>query len=87
MTDYGKDSDRQRSQEAGFDYHLVKPVDVQKLEGLWQQLQSKHVRRSEKNQIRVRLFIKRAGKALSKTPQKINLATRPLRLQVRYGLK
>jgi CheY-like chemotaxis protein/nitrogen-specific signal transduction histidine kinase len=27
MTGYGKDSDRRRSQEAGFDAHLVKPVD------------------------------------------------------------
>ena len=27
MTGYGQESDRQRSQEAGFDHHLVKPVD------------------------------------------------------------
>jgi CheY-like chemotaxis protein len=27
ITGYGLDSDRQRSQEAGFDHHLVKPVD------------------------------------------------------------
>lgn len=34
VTGYGQDSDRQRSQEAGFDYHLVKPVDSEKLEEL-----------------------------------------------------
>ncbi len=27
MTGYGQDEDRQRSQSAGFDYHLTKPVD------------------------------------------------------------
>jgi CheY-like chemotaxis protein/two-component sensor histidine kinase len=31
MTGYGQDSDRQRSQEAGFDAHLVKPVDLDEL--------------------------------------------------------
>ncbi len=34
VTGYGQDSDRQRSQEAGFDYHLVKPVELQKLQDL-----------------------------------------------------
>ncbi len=33
-TGYGQESDRQRTQEAGFDHHLVKPVDVEKLEEL-----------------------------------------------------
>ena len=32
MTGYGRESDRQLSQEAGFDHHLVKPVDFSKLE-------------------------------------------------------
>ncbi len=32
ITGYGQDSDRQRTQEAGFDYHLVKPVEREKLE-------------------------------------------------------
>jgi CheY-like chemotaxis protein len=27
MTGYGQEADRQRSQEAGFDHHLVKPAD------------------------------------------------------------
>jgi PAS domain S-box-containing protein len=31
MTGYGQDSDKQRSQEAGFDAHLVKPVNLQDL--------------------------------------------------------
>jgi two-component system CheB/CheR fusion protein len=34
ITGYGQDSDRQRSQEAGCDHHLVKPVDPQKLQDL-----------------------------------------------------
>jgi CheY-like chemotaxis protein len=34
MTGYGQDSDRQRSQEAGFDHHLVKPADPPKLQDL-----------------------------------------------------
>ncbi|MFN2407282.1 MAG: ATP-binding protein [Pyrinomonadaceae bacterium] len=34
MTGYGQDSDRLRSQEAGCDHHLVKPVDTQKLQDL-----------------------------------------------------
>jgi signal transduction histidine kinase len=32
MTGYGRDTDRQRSQEAGFDHHLVKPVDFGKVQ-------------------------------------------------------
>jgi len=27
VTGYGQDDDRRRSQEAGFDYHLIKPID------------------------------------------------------------
>ncbi len=34
LTGYGQDSDRQRSQEAGFDYHMVKPIDSEELEEL-----------------------------------------------------
>ncbi len=28
QTGWGQDEDRQRAEEAGFDYHLVKPVDM-----------------------------------------------------------
>ena len=31
LTGYGQDEDRQRSRDAGFDFHLVKPVDLQEL--------------------------------------------------------
>src|SRR5688572_14583786 len=31
MTGYGQDEDRKRSREAGFDHHLVKPVDYETL--------------------------------------------------------
>jgi PAS domain S-box-containing protein len=34
MTGYGQDSDRQRTQAAGFDHHLVKPANPQKLQDL-----------------------------------------------------
>lgn len=34
LTGYGRDSDRQRAMDAGFDYHLVKPVSLEALEGL-----------------------------------------------------
>jgi two-component system CheB/CheR fusion protein len=33
-TGYGQDADRQRSEEAGFDYHLVKPIDPEKLQAV-----------------------------------------------------
>jgi CheY-like chemotaxis protein len=31
ITGYGQQSDRHESQQAGFDAHLVKPVDLEKL--------------------------------------------------------
>ncbi|HLJ94629.1 MAG TPA: PAS domain S-box protein [Gemmataceae bacterium] len=34
VTGYGQDSDRQRSRQAGFDHHLVKPVNMQALEAI-----------------------------------------------------
>ena len=34
LTGWGQEQDKQRSQEAGFDYHLVKPVDPDALEQL-----------------------------------------------------
>ena len=36
MTGYGQEEDRTRSDEAGFDHHLVKPVDVEALRSLLQ---------------------------------------------------
>lgn len=34
VTGYGQESDRARGREAGFDHHLVKPVDLDVLRGL-----------------------------------------------------
>jgi CheY-like chemotaxis protein len=34
MTGYGMEEDRRRSREAGFDHHLVKPVDPDGLRAL-----------------------------------------------------
>ena len=31
LSGWGQDSDRRRSREAGIDYHLVKPVDLDEL--------------------------------------------------------
>ncbi|HET8676718.1 MAG TPA: ATP-binding protein, partial [Blastocatellia bacterium] len=38
ITGYGQETDRQRSKEAGIDYHLVKPVGAQKLRELLRML-------------------------------------------------
>jgi CheY-like chemotaxis protein len=32
VTGYGREADRQRSQEAGFDHHLAKPADFKKVQ-------------------------------------------------------
>jgi CheY-like chemotaxis protein len=32
MTGWGQEDDRERSREAGFDYHLTKPVDLEALQ-------------------------------------------------------
>jgi signal transduction histidine kinase/CheY-like chemotaxis protein len=37
-TGYGQDADRRRSEEAGFDYHLVKPIDPEKLQAVLEML-------------------------------------------------
>ena len=34
VTGYGQDDDRRRSQEAGFDYHLTKPIDPKELQAI-----------------------------------------------------
>jgi CheY-like chemotaxis protein len=34
MTGYGQEEDRRRTQDAGFDHHLVKPVDLDTLQEL-----------------------------------------------------
>ncbi len=34
VTGYGQDEDRRRSKEAGFNHHLTKPPDPEKLEAL-----------------------------------------------------
>jgi CheY-like chemotaxis protein len=40
LTGYGQDSDRKLSTEAGFDDHLVKPIDVGTLNSVIRQLTS-----------------------------------------------
>jgi PAS domain S-box-containing protein len=41
MTGYGQPEDRQKSKEAGFDYHLTKPVDPDRLQDLLGKIGSK----------------------------------------------
>ncbi len=41
MTGYGQFSDRTQSRESGFDEHMVKPVDIQKLRDLFERLTRK----------------------------------------------
>jgi CheY-like chemotaxis protein len=36
ITGYEREADRQRSQQAGFDHHLVKPADFERCERSWQ---------------------------------------------------
>lgn len=38
ITGYGQESDRERTRAAGFDAHLVKPVDMEVPEGLLRSL-------------------------------------------------
>jgi len=40
LTGWGKDEDRRLSQEAGFNFHLVKPVDLAALEDLLNSVQT-----------------------------------------------
>jgi signal transduction histidine kinase len=47
LTGWGQDSDRRRSATAGFDLHLVKPVDIGRLMELLAQLQTGHGRTGE----------------------------------------
>ena len=35
LTGWGQEEDRQRSREAGFDHHLVKPTDIDALQQLF----------------------------------------------------
>ena len=38
LTGWGQDEDRRRTKEAGFDRHMVKPVDLDDLQKLFAQL-------------------------------------------------
>ena len=40
MTGYGQEEDRRRSQEAGFNAHLVKPVNFEELQALLEPLRA-----------------------------------------------
>ena len=40
LTGWGQDADRQRSREAGFDFHIVKPVDPQALDRILEEIKT-----------------------------------------------
>ena len=46
LTGWGQDEDRRRSAEAGFDHHLVKPVEMATLQKLFSELQTIEIRDS-----------------------------------------
>jgi CheY-like chemotaxis protein len=39
ITGFGTDKDLRRSKEAGFDFHLVKPIDLHELQTVLEQVQ------------------------------------------------
>ena len=46
VTGYGRDEDRARSHEAGFDYHLVKPISFDAMHGVFQHAATKKCKTS-----------------------------------------
>jgi DNA-binding response OmpR family regulator len=42
LTGWGQSEDRDRSKDAGFDHHLVKPVDLEQLESLIARVPAAH---------------------------------------------
>jgi CheY-like chemotaxis protein len=48
MTGYGQKADRQHSQRAGFDHHLVKPVDFGKLRQILAAVSKKAIQPTER---------------------------------------
>jgi len=46
LTGWGNDEDRRRSREAGIDYHMVKPVDLEELGKLLTALAPKDANRA-----------------------------------------
>jgi CheY-like chemotaxis protein len=42
LTGWGQDEDRRRTKEAGFDHHLVKPVEIGTLQGLFATLEGRN---------------------------------------------
>jgi two-component system CheB/CheR fusion protein len=43
QTGWGREEDRERSRQAGFDHHLVKPVDLQRLEEIVNKSAAEHI--------------------------------------------
>jgi CheY-like chemotaxis protein len=48
LTGYGRDTDKQRAIDAGFDYHLVKPVSVAMLRDIFDSLPEPEAKKSRR---------------------------------------
>jgi CheY-like chemotaxis protein len=48
VSGWGQDADRQRSIEAGFDHHLVKPVDIEALQRMLPRRAANNVHRIDR---------------------------------------
>jgi DNA-binding response OmpR family regulator len=76
VTGYGKDEDRKRSREAGFDHHLVKPADFTDVRAILATVRSKkgRAKRTVKSATKsaalkdVKKTVKRVTKAVKKKP-------------------
>jgi CheY-like chemotaxis protein len=66
MTGYGREKERQRSQEAGFDHHLVKPADFGTLEQILAAVSEKAVQPTERVRFRTIRGMAEAGLAEEK---------------------
>ena len=44
MTGYGQSADREQAHNSGFDEHMIKPVDITKLQSLFQRLSAREDR-------------------------------------------
>ena len=60
LTGWGQDEDRRKSHEAGFDGHLVKPVDHERLSALLRHLQPPRARRTS-----IEISLPRPGELLA----------------------
>ncbi len=52
VSGYGQEEHRQRSKQAGFDHHIVKPIEPRTLTGLLASLRPSHARATSENVVK-----------------------------------